>query len=84
MQCGCPVIVSDQPALVEMGGEAVLQCRMDDVAGLAELMRRVHDEAGLRARLRAAGLERVRKFTWENTARILLDRCIEAGGRRAG
>lgn len=75
MQCGCPVIVSDQPALVEMGGDAVLTCGMDDVEGLADLMRAVQSDARLRERLRRAGLARVRQFSWDRTARRLLDIC---------
>ena len=79
MMCGCPVIISDQPALVEVGGNATLGCGMDDVAGLARLMRNVHDDASLRAKLAAAGKARAAQFTWAQTARRLLDHCIEVG-----
>jgi len=79
MMCGCPVIISDQPALVEVSGEAALSCGMDDVAGLAQLMRDLHSDAALRARLAAAGRAHAAKFTWAATARRLLDRCIEVG-----
>jgi glycosyltransferase involved in cell wall biosynthesis len=83
MQCGCPLIISDQPALVEMAGDAALRCGMDDVAELARLMHAVYSDAGLRARLKQAGLERARRFTWAATARILLDQCIEVGSSQA-
>ena len=79
MMCGCPVIISDQPALVEVGGDATLGCGMDDVEGLARLMREVHDDASLRAKLAAAGKARAAQFTWAQTARRLLDHCIEVG-----
>jgi glycosyltransferase involved in cell wall biosynthesis len=83
MQCGCPVIVSDQEALLEVGGDAVLSCGMDDVDGLARLMRQIHADGGLRGQLKARGRERVRQFTWQSTARILLDLCLQVGSRRA-
>jgi glycosyltransferase involved in cell wall biosynthesis len=83
MQCGCPVIISDQPALVEMAGDAALRCGMDDVAALAGLMQAVHSDAELRARMKQASLERARRFTWAETARILLEQCIEVGASRA-
>jgi glycosyltransferase involved in cell wall biosynthesis len=79
MMCGCPVIISDQPALVEVGGDAALGCGMDDVAGLARLMCDVHGDQGLRAKLAAAGNARAAHFTWAQTARRLLDYCIEVG-----
>lgn len=81
MQCGCPVIVSDQPALQEMGGDAVLTCGMDDVDGLARHMRAVHDDPALRRRLSDAGKARMKDFTWEKTARNLLGLCLSAGRR---
>jgi glycosyltransferase involved in cell wall biosynthesis len=79
MMCGCPVIISDQPALVEVGGDAALRCGMDDVAGLAQLMRDVDRQPELRARLAQAGRARAAQFTWAATARRLLDYCVEVG-----
>lgn len=82
MQCGCPVIVSDQPALVEMGGDAVLTCGMDDVDALTRHMQAVHSDAGLRQRLKEAGIARMKDFTWEKTARRILDLCLPSIGGR--
>jgi glycosyltransferase involved in cell wall biosynthesis len=79
MMCGCPVIVSDQPALVEVAGDAALHCGMDDVDTLAKLIRAVDSEPALRSKLAAAGRERASHFTWAATARRLLDYCIEVG-----
>jgi glycosyltransferase involved in cell wall biosynthesis len=83
MQCGCPVIVSDQGALVEIGGDAVRVCGMDDIDALAQAMRAIHDDAALRKRMKAASLARVRSLTWERMARCLLDLCLDTAARRA-
>jgi glycosyltransferase involved in cell wall biosynthesis len=76
MTCGCPVIISHQPALVEMAGDAALQCDADDAGALARLMRLVHDDPAQRAAMAAAGRARAARFTWRSTARVLLDVCL--------
>ncbi len=82
MTCGCPVIISDQPALVEMAGAAALRCGVDDVEELARLMRLVHDDPKRRAAMIAAGRARAARFTWQSTARTLLDLCQQAADAR--
>jgi glycosyltransferase involved in cell wall biosynthesis len=79
MMCGCPVIISDQPALVEVCGDAALRCGMDDVSGLADHMRDVYSNEATRSLLADAGRARASQFTWAATARRLLDHCIEVG-----
>ena len=79
MNCGCPVIISDQPALVEISGAATLQCGVDDVTELARLMRALQSDPALRERLKIAGFERARHFTWRKTAQNLLDHCLMLG-----
>jgi glycosyltransferase involved in cell wall biosynthesis len=80
MTCGCPVIISDQPALVAVAGDAALQCGADDVDTLAGLMRRIHDDAALRKKMIDAGRARAAHFTWRKTARRLLDVCVAGLG----
>jgi alpha-1,3-rhamnosyl/mannosyltransferase len=72
MASGTPVVAIDEPALREVGGDAVV---FVDEAHLAEGMRRAlaeHDE------LAAAGLERVRAFSWRATAERTLEVYREA------
>lgn len=78
MTCGCPVIISNQPALLEVCGEAALHCDVDDWEELARLMCLVHDDPVRRAAMIAAGRARASRFTWRSTARALLDICIQA------
>jgi glycosyltransferase involved in cell wall biosynthesis len=82
MACGCPVVISDQPALLETSGsgDAALICGMDDADGLAGILSRLAQDGALRADLSARGLRHVRRFQWSHTAQALLGYCREAGG----
>jgi glycosyltransferase involved in cell wall biosynthesis len=75
--CGCPVIASDTPALVEVLGGAGLHAAAGSATALAEQIRRVQDD-GLRADLSARGLERARAFDWDLTAKATLEVYEEA------
>lgn len=68
MACGTPVITSNAPALLEVTGDAALHADARDVEALADAMRRIANDAELRASLSARGLERARHFTWRNCA----------------
>lgn len=83
MTCGCPVIISEQPALTEVCGDAALRCRADDTDGIMRHMQALHANAALRARLATAGKVRAQRFTWESTARSLLDHCLALDAKRA-
>jgi glycosyltransferase involved in cell wall biosynthesis len=67
MACGTPVAASNAGSLPEVGGEAALYAPPDDAAAWAEALRRIVDDAALRRRLVAAGLERAARFTWETS-----------------
>jgi len=69
MACGCPVVASRTSALPEVVGGAGLLVDPLDPGDLAQALEHLLTEEGLRERLRWAGLERVRAFSWEATAR---------------
>ncbi len=71
MACGCPVLASDRGAIPEVVGEAGLLVEPTEAA-LGAAAARLAEDAGLRARLREAGLARARGFTWERCARETL------------
>jgi glycosyltransferase involved in cell wall biosynthesis len=73
MALGCPVIASSATALPEVVGDAGLVIGPDDVAGWTAAMLRLLDDQTLRARLVAAGRERVRSLSPEESARRLVD-----------
>jgi glycosyltransferase involved in cell wall biosynthesis len=83
MVCGCPAIISNTPAMVEICGDAALRCGADDVDELARLLRLLHDDPDRRAAMIAAGRTRASRFTWRSTARILLNLCLQAAGTQA-
>jgi len=83
MACGTPVITSNTTSLPEVVGDAAVQVDPLDVEALAGALARVTGDAGLRAELRARGLERAGQFTWEKTARQTLRVYHEAAEARS-
>jgi glycosyltransferase involved in cell wall biosynthesis len=73
MACGTPVITSTAGSLPEVVGAAGLYFEPTDVAALAASLRRFADTPWLRADLAAKAVEGARAFTWEASARALLD-----------
>jgi glycosyltransferase involved in cell wall biosynthesis len=67
MQCGCPMILTRDPALMEVAADAALYG--DNVREIAMAMKALIESSDCAADLRAKGLERASRFTWENTAR---------------
>ena len=70
MAVGTPVVASTAGALPEIAGEAAVLVPPRDPAALAEGVERALSD---RDRLRALGLERSRRFTWQETARQTAD-----------
>jgi glycosyltransferase involved in cell wall biosynthesis len=75
MATGTPVVAVPEQALQEVAGDAAVWA---DESGLGDAIRRAVAE---RARLSAAGLERARRFSWEETARRTLAVYLEVLGR---
>jgi glycosyltransferase involved in cell wall biosynthesis len=67
MACGAPVIAADEPALREVAGEAAVYAEGGDFAAAA---RRALAERVARS---AAGIERARLFSWEQTAALTVE-----------
>lgn len=77
---GCPVLASDIPALREISGSGALLLLLGDETAWAEAMRRVVGDEALRADLRARGAETVARYSWEATARGVLDVLARSAG----
>jgi glycosyltransferase involved in cell wall biosynthesis len=78
MARGVPVACSNASSLPEVAGPAALQFDPHDERAIAEVLGRLLQDGELRDRLRAAGFERVRLFTWERTARRTLESYAKA------
>ena len=70
---GAPVACSNATSLPEVAGDAALLFDPLDVDAIAVSIRRILEDAALAERLRAAGLERGKRFSWEETARRTLE-----------
>jgi glycosyltransferase involved in cell wall biosynthesis len=82
MQCGCPVITSHDPAVVEVAGGAAIHA--DSALELADAMRSIASNASLRADLRKAGLARAAGYSWRCTARETRAVYAELASRNGG
>jgi glycosyltransferase involved in cell wall biosynthesis len=80
MLLGCPAIISETPAMLEICGDAALHCGAEDVDGLAKLMHIVHDDSKWREALIDAGRKQAARYTWFSVARVLLELCARHGG----
>jgi len=65
MQSGVPVVAADCGPLPEVLGDAALLPDPLDDDSIADALRRIVNDADLRATLVARGAERVRRYTWE-------------------
>jgi alpha-1,3-rhamnosyl/mannosyltransferase len=68
MAHGVPVVASNVSSMPEVCGDAAWLIDPLDVEALSHGLERVIDDSELRARLVAAGRERVREHTWERSA----------------
>ncbi len=73
MACGAPVVAGNRTSLPEVVGDAGLLVDPFDKGALSSAIGRLIDDAALRQKLRARGLERARHFSWRETARLTLE-----------
>jgi len=73
MACGTPVITSNRSSMPEVVGDAALLVNPNDRADLADAMAQIVNDPSLREDLRERGLKQVRRFSWEETARLTLE-----------
>lgn len=72
MACGTPVVTSDTSAIPEIAGEGAILVDPTSPEAIAGALLRLETDAAYRAEKIAYGLERVKLFSWEQTARKLL------------
>lgn len=72
MACGAPVVASSTTSIPEVAGDAAVLVDPCDSESVAAALVAVIDAPQRSASLRVAGLERVKQFSWEQTARDTL------------
>ncbi|HEX5415049.1 MAG TPA: glycosyltransferase family 1 protein [Chloroflexota bacterium] len=72
MACGCPTLVADGSALIEVVGDAGLRVDPRDEDAIADALGRLWEDAALRAELAKRGLARARRFSWREAAKQTL------------
>lgn len=80
MACGTPVVCSNTSSLPEVAGDAAILVDPFDVDAIANAIIQVLRDQELAQDLCTRGLERVKGFTWENTARQTLQVYQKVGG----
>jgi len=71
--CGTPVVTSNVTSLPEVAGDAALLVDPADPAAIAQSIVRVIQDHGLRQKLIERGRERASRYTWDQTARVILE-----------
>jgi glycosyltransferase involved in cell wall biosynthesis len=77
---GTPTACSNASSLPEVGGNAVLYFDPTDAGAITQAITRLLEDVALRDRLRKAGPEQARAFTWERAARATFESYRRAAG----
>ena len=83
MACGTPVVTSNVSSLPEVVGDGALLIDPYDPDSIADGMRQVLTDEGLRQALRARGFAQVRRYSWDDSVRRVRDvyrEVLEADG----
>jgi|GEM_PF-424895 len=78
MACGVPVIASKESCIPEILGDAPIYFNPYEVKEIKDAIEKVAGDADLRAVLVKKGLEQVKKYDWEKTAKQTLEVYEEA------
>lgn len=73
MACGTPVIVSNKSSLPEVVGDAGILVNALDIENIAYEMDRLIYDDSLRREMSEKGLVQARKFSWEDSAKKVMD-----------
>lgn len=70
MACGVPVITSNTTSLPEVAGNAAIKVTPGSIYELAAAITRILKDSALQNQLRYAGMERVKLYSWEQSAHL--------------
>ncbi len=75
MACGTPVITSNCTAMPEVAGDAAILVDPHSVESISASMLEILNNPARVEEMKEAGLERVKQFSWANSARKLYNLC---------
>ncbi|RMG02728.1 MAG: glycosyltransferase family 1 protein [Nitrospirae bacterium] len=78
MACGTPVVASNRAAVPEVAGDAAFLIDPLNIQEITDAILCVSNDNVLREDLIRKGLKRVKDFSWEKTARGILNSCYKA------
>jgi glycosyltransferase involved in cell wall biosynthesis len=81
MACGTPVVTSNVSSLPEVVGDAAIQINPENVFDIARGIKEILLDEELRATLIRRGREQAARFSWNSTARQVLEIYKDAAGR---
>ncbi len=70
MQCGVPGIVSNTSSMPEVAGNSAILVDPTSIDEMADAMRTLYKDEGLRDKLRQHALEQARRFSWNDSAKV--------------
>lgn len=73
MACGCPVVSSNRSSLPEVAGDAALLVDPGQVEAMTGALARLLSDPSLQEALRGRGLAQAARFTWERTAKAVVE-----------
>jgi len=78
MACGCPVVASKTGACAEISAGAALLADPYDPGDFADKILLLLEDDNLRQQLKRKGLERAAYFSWDKTAKVVLNGLTQA------
>lgn len=72
MACGTPVVTSDTSAIPEIAGEGAILVNPEDENAIAGKLLQLEQDPAYREKQIAYGFQRVKQFSWQQTAQKLL------------
>ncbi len=73
MACGCPIITSNTSAIPEIAGKGAILINPLNIEEISTMIERLIGDENFRAKQINYGLERIKLFSWANTARELIN-----------
>lgn len=70
--CGCPVLTSNVSSMPEVAGRGAIFVNPYDIDDIVDGMRKIED-GRLRVKIVKAGLENIKRFSWEKAAKETLE-----------